>query len=302
LPDWQEIRATVRIEAMELPVLRRQSGSEGRSRMRRILSALLLVLLSSVSPPVWAQGLGEAVEVRQSARIVSGGATRTLTKGSGVASGDSIKTNGSGQVQMVFPDETKIVVGANSDLKIDETLFRKDGTARKFAVTALGGSFRFLSGSSEERVFKLATPLATLGIRGTAFDYTVSADRGTDLLVFEGVVRFCSQDRRCATVPGGCQAVTILLDGSFIQPTTTEEKRELLRRSFPLLGDQSGLRPPFRTSTVGCQAVKLIRLPGNPDDEDRNPGSRRNGGAGNDRGNPADGPSDPPGTDGNPAD
>lgn len=261
-----------------------------------VWAALVMLLIPIASPAVWAQGLGEAVEVRPSAQIISGGATRTLTVGGGVASGDEIKTNGSGKVQMVFPDQTKIVVGPNAYLKIEETLFRNSGTARKFSTNALAGSFRFISGETDERVYKLSTPLATMGIRGTAFDYTVTPDRKTDLLVFNGVVRFCAEDRRCATVPGGCQAVSILRDGTFVQPTTVEEKRELLLRSFPLLADQSDLRPPFRTSTTGCSVVKLIRLPG-----DRGEPNPTNRGGTNGPGNPADGPSDPPGNGGNPA-
>lgn len=265
------------------------------------LSVLALILLALAPPPLRAQTVGEAVEVRQSAQIVSGASTRTLSQGSGVATGDNIQTGASGLVQMLFPDETKIVVGANSSLKIEEVLFRKSGTARKFASTALGGSFRFLSGNTNERVYKLATPLATLGIRGTAFDYSVSADRKTDLLVFEGLVRFCAKGGLCATVPGGCQAVSILQDGTFTQPTTVEAKRELLRRSFPLVADQSLLLPPFQTDTSGCQNVKLIRLPSR-NDPDRLPRSGRSNDGRGERENPADGPSDGPDNDGNPAD
>ncbi len=257
------------------------------------LSLLVFLLLSMPLSMAMAQGVGEAVEVQQPAQIVSGGATRTLTQGSHIVSGDEIRTGASGKVQILFPDETKIVVGANSSLRIDETLFRKNGTARKFATTALGGSFRFISGNSPKQVYKLATPLATMGIRGTAFDYTVTRGASTDLLVFEGLVRFCARDRRCALVPGGCQAVTILRDGTFTQPLDEEEKRALLLQRFPLLADQANLRPPFRAGTGGCQSVKLISLPGAVGDHA--PGLRPPQ-------NPADGPSDSPGNDGNPAD
>lgn len=269
---------------------------------RRLLAALVLLSFAPAALPALAQSQGEAVEVRQSAEVEAKGATRKLEAGGAVASGDTVRTNASGQVQMMFPDETKIVVGPGSELKIEEILFRKNGKARKFAANALGGSFRFLSGKSDEKVFKLATPLATLGIRGTAFDYTVSPDRGTDLLVFEGLVRFCTRDNRCVNVPGGCQAATILLDGTFTQPQTAQEKRALLLRSFPLLTDQSTLRPAFRAGTDGCQSVRVIRLPSERREQDRIRRSLNESGSGNDRGNPADGPPDPPGNDGNPAD
>lgn len=259
--------------------------------------ALILMLLSwLVIPggPSWAQGTGEVIDVRRPAQIVSGGAVRSLERGSRVATGDEIRTGASGKVQILFPDETKIVVGSNSVLRIDETLFRNNGTARKFATIALGGSFRFISGKSQPRVYKLATPLATMAIRGTAFDYTVTANRATDLLVFNGAVRFCSQSGSCTMVPDRCQAVAVLSDGRFVQPLTTDEKRALLIRRFPLLADQTQLQLPFRADTAGCRTIRLITLPGVVEGES---GGRSGGG------NPADGPSDSPGSgDGNPAD
>ncbi len=95
-------------------------------------------------------------------------------RGSQIVSGDEIRTGSGGLVQILFPDETKIVVGPGSTLRIDDTLFRNNGTARRFSTTAIGGSFRFISGKSNKDVYKLATPLATMGIRGTAFDFTVT--------------------------------------------------------------------------------------------------------------------------------
>lgn len=263
--------------------------------MLRTLILMLLFCLFPVTDPAWAQGTGEVIDARRPAQIVSGGAVRSLERGSRIASGDEIRTGASGQVQILFPDETKIVVGSNSVLRIDEALFRNNGTARKFATVALGGSFRFISGKSQPRVYKLATPLATMAIRGTAFDYTVSANRATDLLVFNGLVRFCSQGGTCTMVPDRCQAVAILSDGRFVQPLTTDEKRALLIRRFPLLADQIELQLPFRADTAGCRNIRLITLPGTVEGER---GGRSGGG-----GNPADGPSDSPGSgDGNPAD
>lgn len=264
--------------------------------MLRKLGCLLVALCLLWAGPTVAQNAGQVVEVRQSAQVVSGGTVTTLAVGSQIVSGDEIRTGAGGLVQITFPDETKIVVGPGSTLRIDETLFRNNGTARRFGTTALGGSFRFISGKSNKDVYKLATPLATMGIRGTAFDFTVSRNRGTDLLVFDGLVRFCARDRRCALAPGGCQAVTVLQDGTFTQPETPAEKRELLRRSFPLLADQDALLPQFRTSTAGCTAVTLIALPGPRDDNERRPTPP------GERDNPADGPSDSGGGGGNPAD
>lgn len=261
-------------------------------RMLALLSALVLPTATL------AQTAGEVVEVTPQAEAVTGGTARALVRGGAVASGDVIRTGASGRVQLLFQDETKIVIGPSSTLRLDETLFRGNGSARKFTTAALGGTFRFISGSSPKRVYKLATPVATMGIRGTVFDFTVTQGERTDLLVFDGEVRFCAQGARCIDVPGGCQAVAANSDGTYSQPLSEDEKRALLQRRFPLLAGQGNLLPPFRAGTAGCQSVKLIALPSAIDDD------REEDGEGNDDGggNPADGPSDPPdGGGGNPA-
>ena len=217
--------------------------------MIKRLIALMFLAVVQMPSAVLAQGAGQVVDVRAPAQIISGGATRTLAQGNPVSSGDVIRTGASGRVQILFPDDTKIVVGPNSSLKIDQTLFRANGTARKFAASAVGGSFRFISGKSAKSVYKLATPVATMGIRGTAFDFTVNAGQSTDLLVFDGLVRFCAAGQQCASVPGGCQAVTVERGGAFSQPESAAEKQALLNRRFPLLSEQSDLQPPFRAGT-----------------------------------------------------
>lgn len=262
------------------------------ARLRRAVLACAVAL--GLPAAVLAQTAGEVVDVTPQAEAVTDGAARTLVKGGAVASGDTIRTGARGRVQLLFEDETKIVVGPNSTLRLDATLFRGNGTAQKFSTAALGGTFRFITGGSPKRVYKLATPVATMGIRGTVFDYTVTPGERTDLLVFDGEVRFCARGSRCVVVPGGCQAVAANSDGSYSQPLTSEEKRALLLRRFPLLASQDNLLPPFRAGTAGCQTVKLLALPSAFDD-DREEGGSDGGG------NPADGPSDSSGGGGNPA-
>jgi hypothetical protein len=267
--------------------------------LKRLIVLAFLALVQLPSTALAQGAAGQAVDVRAKAQIVSGGETRTLVQGNAVSSGDVVRTGESGRVQILFPDQTKIVVGPNSTLKIDETLFRANGTAKKFVATAVGGSFRFISGKSAKNVYKLATPVATMGIRGTVFDFTVNAEQSTDLLVFDGLVRFCAAGQLCASVPGGCQAVTVERGGEFSQPESDADKLALLTRRFPLLSGQSDLQPPFRAETSGCDVAVLISLPRQRVDgetEERAPTREPERG-----GNPADGPSDSPGGGGNPA-
>ena len=75
------------------------------------------------------------------------GATRTLIVGADIFIGDLVETGPKGQVQILFADNTKLVVGPQSSLKIDDYLMRNNGAAGKFAVDMLSGSFRFATGN-----------------------------------------------------------------------------------------------------------------------------------------------------------
>lgn len=215
--------------------------------------------------PVSAQDVvvqGIAVAVMSPAEIERAGSRQSLREGDTVLQGDIVRTGANGQVQLEFPDDTRIAVGPSSSLRIDSVLFRRSGDkARKFAVSALGGSFRFLSGSSSSRAYSIRTPTATMGIRGTVFDFAVQRAEFTDLVVLEGRVQFCGANRVCAVIPGGCNAVTVGRENQFSQPTTAESKASMLFQRFPFLQTQTSLQPRFRHETGGCEDVTTVELP-----------------------------------------
>ena len=73
---------------------------------------------------------GSAKGVNPAASADLDGATRTLTVGSDIFIGDDVITGPQGQVQILFADNTKLVVGPNSALKMQDYLLRNDGGNR----------------------------------------------------------------------------------------------------------------------------------------------------------------------------
>ena len=228
---------------------------------------------------------GATVAVVQQAVLAADGRSIVLNVGQPVALGDTVATGAGGEAQILFPDETRIVVGPNSQLSITRLLFRESGAARRLSVNAVRGTFRFLSGSSPPGAYAIRTPTATMGVRGTAFDFAVAGRDSTDLLVHSGEVELCARGR-CARVPGGCQAVTLDRRGGFAQPRTALERRRTLDARFPYALDQSRLQPAFRTGTEACgdgavpppaQLVRQISLPGGQRAEDEGAPGRPDG-------------------------
>lgn len=132
--------------------------------------ALSLVALPST---VLANPVGQVVSISQNAFVERNGQRRPLAQGASVSMGDAITTDASGQVQLLFQDETRIAIGVNSHLVVESILFDSANTASEFTVSAVEGAFRFLSGNSAKSAYSLRTPNGTMGIRGTEFDFTV---------------------------------------------------------------------------------------------------------------------------------
>lgn len=130
---------------------------------------------------------GSAKGVNPAASADLDGATRTLTVGSDIFIGDDVITGPQGQVQILFADNTKLVVGPNSALKMQDYLLRNDGSAGKFVVDMLSGTFRFVTGNSAKNRYEINTPTGTIGVRGTKFDVSV-VGKVTWILHYVGVV------------------------------------------------------------------------------------------------------------------
>jgi len=230
-----------------------------------ILGLLALVLALGGIRPAQAQS-GEVVKITQPAELYLEGSRTPLRLGDTVSVGDTILTGKGAEAQIIFSDETRIVVGPSSQLKIDKLLFRSDNTARKFAVTAAKGTFRFLSGNSPSKAYSVRTPIATMGVRGTAFDFAVPTRENTDLVVHDGEVRFCGRGGAgCANVPKGCQTVR-LMGNRLTQPEVQSEREQILNQLFPYAVAQKTLRQDFQTAVGNCggegrETLRQIRLP-----------------------------------------
>ncbi len=195
-----------------------------------------------------AAGEGTAVGVDPQASAKQGSAERTLVVGADVSVGDQIVTGPSGRVQLVFADDTRIVVGPGSTLKI-ETYLLKGNTAEKFAVNALAGTFRFISGNSPKPAYSINTPTASIAVRGTKFDITVTR-QATQTMLYDGALRLC-RGSDCVDLVNRCDLGVAATDRARVLVWNSDERGNTAR-NFPLANIQSVLLQPFRVA--GAQA------------------------------------------------
>lgn len=214
--------------------------------MRRLVSSIALFLLLAAQPALAASGT--ALGVDPAARLEAKAGNKTLVVGTDVFIGDRVVTDAKGLVQIKFSDRTELVVGPRSALVIEDYLLREDGSGGKFAINALSGTFRFVTGGAPKDRYVITTPTGTIGVRGTAFDLNVHDDHYS-LLLFHGAVVACNNASKCVTVDDFCDVgMADLTDAKLLGNTGdfVGAERTSMRGMFPWAVSESDLLSAFR--------------------------------------------------------
>jgi len=96
-----------------------------------------------------------------------------ISAGDDVVRDEIIQTMADSHAKVVLKDSTNLVLGPNSTLKLDRTVFTDATSIGDIAIKLTTGSFRFITGNSAKEAYAITTPIATLGIRGTTLDFQI---------------------------------------------------------------------------------------------------------------------------------
>lgn len=217
---------------------------------QRLLRHLLVLLLSAAAPFAYAANEGTAVGVDPDARAQINSTDRILAVGADISVGEKIVTGPSGLVQIVFDDNTRLVVGPRSSLLIETYLMASSTTAQQLTINALGGSFRFITGNSPKPAYSILTPTAAIAVRGTEFDLVVEPGR-TKVMLYEGALQICNSGADCQQVTRNCEVAVASNDAAdlFVR---NDPQRTPLSLEFRYARFQGPLLRPFR---VGGSAL-----------------------------------------------
>jgi len=109
------------------------------------------------------------------ATIIRGDQRMPAALGSTIEENDVVETSASGSVGLLFEDDTQLSLGPNSRATIDEFVYNPDQSG-SFVAKLWKGTLGFITGkvgkTTPENV-RVETPLATIGVRGTAFVVSV---------------------------------------------------------------------------------------------------------------------------------
>lgn len=115
--------------------------------------------------------------------VDSAGTKRKLVEGASVYPGDTVQTGAVTKGVLIFRDESRITLGANTRFKVDGFVFDdKNPNEGRFFVSLVRGSARALTGligKGNNRNVGFTTETATIGIRGTGLDLDCPSDEAT---------------------------------------------------------------------------------------------------------------------------
>jgi FecR protein len=178
-------------------------------RYRWTPALLLMVLFAMRSTAANAEpAIGVAASIKPNAESVVGETSQTLSAGNELRANETVRTGNRGQADLVFIDNTNLTVGPTSEVLLDKFVYDPTGSSGKVVLNATRGTFRFITGTQDHRVYAVKTPYGTLGVRGTV----------VEMRILHPMVR---------KVPGECVATVKLVSGAGFTMTTSTGVHEI---------------------------------------------------------------------------
>jgi hypothetical protein len=167
-----------------------------RSRAVLFLVSCLTACLAAQFALASETRVGEAVVIQNDVVRVAAEKTSPVNVGDSMLRDEVVRTGNDSAARFVMADSTNLSIGPSATIKLDRTVFNDEHSYRDIAIQLTTGAFRFITGHSEKAAYKIMTPLATIGVRGTILD--ILSQRGrTTVVLQEGAASVCTLNFQC---------------------------------------------------------------------------------------------------------
>jgi len=172
-----------------------------------------------------ADDIGKVIAYASGASVPRNGKTETLAMHAGIQVSDTISTDASGRVKVLFNDDSAVSIGPNTTMEMGEYADAGNGSA--FGVHVPQGVLRVITGKIVDQNpngFKITTPEAVISIRGTIVSLRTGGGY-TTVYVENTLRRVYVND---IYVPSGSK-ITLPGNPPVPEPITPEDRRQLGR-------------------------------------------------------------------------
>jgi VCBS repeat-containing protein len=166
---------------------------------------------ASVAPPV----IGHVTKLTGSATAIRNGVSIILNQGDNVNKGDVVQSGSDSTLGITFIDGTVFGLASNAKMVLNEMVYDPNGSDNKSLLSLVQGTISFVAGATAKHGdMKVDTPVATMGIRGTAvlveIDFEVPGQGSAPSSKFQVLVE-----------PDGTTGSYILFDKTTLTPIAT---------------------------------------------------------------------------------
>ncbi|MEM8648051.1 MAG: FecR domain-containing protein [Pseudomonadota bacterium] len=217
----------------------------GGAQQNNSLSVVPAALPSGATAKV-----GNASEITNTVTGTLASLNRVLATGDSVHSKELITTASNADAKFQLLDDTTIAVGPNASITLDKFVVNPGREGADVAITALKGSFRFLSGTTPDTGYRITTPTSTVGIRGTEFEVFVDDNGETAIALISGEVEMCTRAQACERLADPGHYLRVLRNGRFVRARAALRsilgRRANAARAFPFLHGKRPLGQLFK--------------------------------------------------------
>ena len=164
------------------------------------------------APAASGQVIGHVTKLVGSATVIRNGVSIILNMGENVEKGDVVQCGSNSTLGLTFIDGTVFGLSSNARMVLNEMVFDPNGSNNSSLLSLVAGTITFVAGETAKHGdMKVDTPVATMGIRGTAvlveIDFAVPGQNATPDAHFQVLVE-----------PDGHTGSYILFDKTTLQP------------------------------------------------------------------------------------
>src|SRR2546430_6998849 len=114
-----------------------------------------------------------------------------INVGDDVVRDEVIRTSADSDARFGLIDNTQLTLGPASTLKIDRAVLADESRYKQITIRLTEGAFRFITGNSDKKSYRIETPTASIGVRGTILDIRIS-DKETLVALQDGRASICA--------------------------------------------------------------------------------------------------------------
>jgi hypothetical protein len=185
------------------------AGARGLGASLCFLAAAMW--LSSTHTAIAQTTIGSATEIERNVSGTFAGRTRSLAIGDGVIANENITTASASSAALQFLDQTTLTIGPTSSVVLDRFVYNPDRSVREGTVDMAVGAARWVgSGTRSDDAYRVRTPHAVIGVRGTVFELVVERQR-TIVTLRAGAIVVCmvGHPNRCISMSAPDSVVVV---------------------------------------------------------------------------------------------